>query len=146
MSSSSFPLGLDGFDRLDIGDEYDMAPRTRQQSRSGAHHSEGEFPYRVDVELGDGSKSEVIHSYDLPFELDNPDPLRDALEFQGRNISYEIKVSQADGRIQFDFVEKVSVWVQERTGNSSYLQCNCSHQTRRTACKVRSCTNIKDTG
>jgi len=146
MSSSSFPHGLDGFDRLDIGDEYDMAPRTRQQSRSGAHYSEGEFFYTVNIQLDDESSSEVLHTYDLPFELENPEPLRQALTYQGKNLSHDIKVSQANGRIQFDFWEKISVWVEERSGHSSSMQCNCSHQTRVTACKVRSYTNIKNTG
>jgi hypothetical protein len=146
MYSSSFPYGLDGFERLDIGDDYDMAPRTRQQSRAGAQHSEGEFYYTVDLQLADGTSTEVVHSYDLAFEPVNPNPLRDAISFQGRNLSYDIKVSQVSNRVQFDLLERVSIWVQEGNGNTSFLQCNCSHQMRDTACKVCLCTNLKNIG
>jgi len=135
MYSSSSPHELDAFAGLDIGDDYDMAPRTRQQTRAGVHYSEGQFYYTVNVQRPDGSSAQVLHSYDLPFEPENPNPLRDAISYQGRNISYDIKASQAGGRIQFDFMERVSVWVNS-VNNPPILQCNCSHQLQDEACKV----------
>ena len=138
-SSSSYP-NLEAFERLSLDD---MPPTTRQQEREG--RTRHEISYHVSVITSHGEPSYITHLYELDFRP--PSSLLDAVVEQGKNISHVVQVEHAPTSFQqephylIELQEKVTVSVYNVDPRSNNprppLECDCSHQTSRRACKVR---------
>jgi len=137
MYSSPSP-DFEDFERLAIDD---MPPTTRQQEREG--RTLYNIRYRVNFTPAHGDPPTITHIYELDFEP--PGSFRDAVEEQGKNISYEVQVELDSGGFQqqphylIELQEKVTVSVYDGVlgrDNPRLLRCDCSHQTNSRACKV----------
>lgn len=138
MYSSPFP-DLEAFERLGLDD---MPPTTRQQEREGRNRHE--ISYHVNVITDHGEPSYITHVYGLEFRP--PNSLWDAVVEQGKNISHVVKVEHGPREFQqephylIELQEKVTVSVFDGNSRSDNtrrpLECDCSHQTNKRACKV----------
>jgi len=137
MYSSPSP-DFEDFERLVIDD---MPPTTRQQEREG--RALYNIRYRVNFSPDPGDPPTITHIYELDFEPTGS--LLDAVAGQGKNISHVVQVELDSGGPQqgphylIELQEKVTVSVYEGVlgrDNPRLLQCDCSHQTDRRACKV----------
>ena len=136
MYSSSF-LDLEAFERLGLDD---MPPTTRQQEREGRTHHE--ISYHVSVITPHDEPRYVTHVYDLDFRPSKS--ILDAVVEQGKNISHVVEVEHAPTGVHqephylIELQEKVTVSVYDVDPSTRQpLECDCSHQTSRRACKVR---------
>jgi hypothetical protein len=124
MCSSTSP-DWDDFGRLGLGEYDEMAPRTRQQTRTG-YQTNQDIRYDVLPTLGNEGHPEHEHVYELDYEPS--EALRQGISQQGKNISYNIDVadgsSGGDEYIGVEFFQKITVWVWER----KLPQCSCGHQ------------------